>query len=178
MKGFSHIRVWGDANASDISAVVASPPVVGAANYLAISGGGGDGAYGAGLLVGWTATGRRPSFEVVTGVSTGALTAPFAFLGSAHDETLRELYTRYSTNDLGSPRLFSALLGAPSLIDGKGLERLIARYIDAHLLEAVAREHLLGRRLLVTTTNVEAEQPVIWNFGAIAASSRAALVRS
>ena len=171
LKGFSNIRVWGDSKKADIDAVVgAHSPVPGASNYLALSGGGGDGAYGAGVLVGWTASGQRPSFDVVTGVSTGALAAPFAFLGSAKDTHLREVYTRYSTRDLGNVRVVSALLGGPSLLDSRGLDDLLDHYITTELMAEIAREHARGRRLLVTTTNVEAERQVIWNLGAIASS--------
>jgi predicted acylesterase/phospholipase RssA len=171
--GFSGIRAWGDAAASDLKALTAERVQGGGpVNYLALSGGSSDGAYAAGLLVGWTAAGTRPQFAVVTGVSTGALAAPFAFLGSSHDAGLREIYTQYSTNDLGTRQVFSALLGGPSIIDSRGLEKLLARYVDAPLLAAIASEHNRGRRLLVATTNVEAERQVIWNLGAIAASGQ------
>ena len=184
LAGFTNIRVWGDAKPAEAAALLEAraPSFVTAATgmpfkshsneyaYLALSGGGSNGAYGAGLLVGWTASRQRPAFKVVTGVSTGALAAPFAFLGSSYDGKLREIYTQYSTNDLGSQHLFAALLGGPSLIDSQGLETLLERYVDGHVLSAIAREHERGRRLLVTTTNVEAERQVIWNLGAIAAS--------
>jgi predicted acylesterase/phospholipase RssA len=171
--GFNGIRAWGDGPAADLKGLPperaqSDAPV----NYLALSGGSSDGAYAAGLLAGWTAAGTRPSFAVVTGVSTGALASPFAFLGSSHDAGLREIYTQYSTSDLGTPQIFSALLGGPSIIDSTGLEKLLAHYVDARLLAAIAREHNRGRRLLVATTNVEAERQVIWNLGAIAASGQ------
>ncbi|MGE0022138.1 MAG: patatin-like phospholipase family protein [Hyphomicrobium sp.] len=185
--GYSNIRMWGDANAHKIDAVInltdteqavlsradgrkAGLP---ARSYLALSGGGGDGAYGAGVLVGWTASGDRPVFDVVTGVSTGALAAPFAFLGSAYDKELEEIYTQFKTEDLGNPQIFSAVFGGPSLVDASGLEELLAYYVNSELLAEVAREHVRGRRLLVATTNVEAERQVIWNLGAIAASKNA-----
>jgi hypothetical protein len=178
--GFSHIRTWGDADAHEIDATInlgqlAPPKSSGAQarSYLALSGGGGDGAYGAGVLVGWTASGERPSFDVVTGVSTGALAAPFAFLGPSYDRKLEEIYTLYKTDDLGTPQIFSAIFGGPSLIDASGLEKLLEHYVNSDLLAEVAREHLRGRRLLVATTNVEAERQVIWNLGAIAASNSA-----
>jgi predicted acylesterase/phospholipase RssA len=170
--GFSRIRAWGDAPAADLKALAAERTGPGPVSYLALSGGGSDGAYAAGVLTGWTAAGTRPSFAVVTGVSTGALAAPFTFLGSSYDKGLREIYTQYSTNDLGTPQIFSALLGGPSIVDSSGLENLLARYVDAALLAAIAREHNRGRRLLVATTNVEAERQVIWNLGAIAASGQ------
>jgi predicted acylesterase/phospholipase RssA len=170
--GFSKIRAWGDSKPEDLQALTGKPAAADQRASLALSGGGSDGAYGAGILVGWTASGRRPEFAVVTGVSTGALAAPFAFLGPAYDAKLREVYTSYSTSDLGSPRVFSALLGGPSVADSGGLESLLTRYIDDRLLAAIADQHRRGRRLFVTTTNVEAERQVIWNLGAIAASGR------
>lgn len=179
--GYSNIRRWGDASAFelDTSTAAAFSSASGSAkgessrSYLALSGGGGDGAYGAGLLVGWTASGGRPTFDVVTGVSTGALAAPFVFLGPDFDAKLEEIYTRYKTDDLGTPQIFSAVLGGPSLIDASGLERLLAHYVNGELVAKVAREHARGRRLLVATINVEAERQVIWNLGAIAASTNA-----
>jgi Patatin-like phospholipase len=72
------------------------PPAV----YLAVSGGGDNGAFGAGLLNGWTAAGNRPEFKLVTGVSTGALIAPFAFLGPAYDDKLKKVYTTITPKDI------------------------------------------------------------------------------
>jgi predicted patatin/cPLA2 family phospholipase len=139
-------------------------------NYLAISGGGANGAFGAGLLVGWTATGERPEFSMVTGVSTGALTAPFAFLGSDYDDVMKEVYTSTTTKDIAAKRnLFAAAFG-DSMTDTAPLQKLIAKYIDADMIEAIAREHKKGRRLFVGTVNLDAGRSVIWNIGAIAAS--------
>ncbi len=139
-------------------------------NYLAISGGGANGAFGAGLLVGWTATGKRPEFTMVTGVSTGALTAPFAFLGSAYDDELKEVYTSTTTEDIAAKRnLFSAAFG-DSITDTAPLQKLIAKYIDTKMIDAIAREHKRGRRLFIGTMNLDAGRSVIWNIGAIAAS--------
>jgi predicted acylesterase/phospholipase RssA len=149
-----------------LSSMPASKPL----SHLALSGGGSEGAYAAGLLTGWTVNGSRPTFSVVTGVSTGALAAPFAFLGSSHDATLREIYTQYGKSDLGRVQLVKAALGGSSLIDGSGLERLLAHYIDARVLAGIAVEHGRGRRLLVATTNVETERQVVWDMGAIASS--------
>jgi predicted patatin/cPLA2 family phospholipase len=138
------------------------------ASFLAISGGSSEGAYGAGVLKGWSARGDRPRFEVVTGVSTGSLAAPFAFLGPAYDATLEEIYTRYGDNDLFRSKGVAGLLG-DSLYDTAPLRRLIERYADDALLDAIAVEHRKGRRLLVQTTNLDAERPVVWDLGAIAA---------
>ncbi len=185
VSGYSNIRAWGDADEADaainFTGVLPAPlsrteverQRPRARSYLALSGGGGDGAYGAGLLVGWTASGERPIFDVVTGVSTGALAAPFAFLGPAYDKKLEEIYTQYKTDDLGTPQIFSAVFGGPSLIDASGLEALLRHYVNSELVDEIAREHARGRRLLVATTNVEAERQVIWNLGAIAASKNA-----
>lgn len=138
--------------------------------YLAISGGGANGAFGAGLLAGWTAAGTRPEFTMVTGISTGALTAPFAFLGSAYDERLREVYTTTRTSDLIEERGLFGKLFSESLADTKPLRDLIERTYDAELIEAIAEEHRTGRRLWVGTVNLDAGRPVVWNIGAIAAS--------
>ncbi len=139
-------------------------------NYLAISGGGANGAFGAGLLVGWTATGNRPEFSMVTGVSTGALTAPFAFLGSDYDDEMREVYTRTTTKDIAEKRNpFAAALG-DSMTDTAPLKKLIAKYINTEVIDAIAREHKTGRRLYIGTVNLDAGRSVIWNIGAIAAS--------
>ena len=139
-------------------------------HYLAISGGGPNGAFGAGLLLGWTASGTRPEFTMVTGISTGALTAPFAFLGSDYDDELKTVYTTSSTKDVIEKRnIISALLG-DSMADTKPLKALIAKYINSSMIEAIAREHKRGRRLWIGTVNLDAGRPVIWNLGAIAAS--------
>ncbi len=139
-------------------------------NYLAISGGGANGAFGVGLLMGWTATGERPEFSMVTGVSTGALTAPFAFLGSDYDDEMKEVYTSTTTDDIAEERnLLSAALG-DSVADTAPLKTLIARYIDTEMIDAIAWEHQRGRRLFIGTVNLDAGRSVIWNIGAIAAS--------
>ena len=140
------------------------------AEFLAISGGGENGAFGAGLLVGWTAAGTRPQFKAVTGISTGALTAPFAFLGPAYDARLREVYTTISAADVLQPRGYLAALFQDALADSTPLRRTIGRYVDQALLDAIAAEHAKGRVLLIGTTNLDARQPVIWNIGEIAAS--------
>jgi predicted acylesterase/phospholipase RssA len=139
-------------------------------NYLAISGGGANGAFGAGLLVGWTAAGTRPEFTMVTGVSTGALTAPFAFLGSAYDNKLKKVYTTITTKDIINKRNVIAAAFGDSVADTRPLKELIATYIDADMIEAIAREHRKGRRLFIGTVNLDAGRSVIWSIGAIAAS--------
>jgi predicted patatin/cPLA2 family phospholipase len=139
-------------------------------NYLIISGGGARGAYGAGVLVAWSKLGTRPEFTVVTGVSTGALTAPFAFLGSDYDAQLKEVYTTLDTRQIIDTRNFFAILGGDSLMDTSPLSRLIETLIDEDLIEAMAREYRGGRQLLVGTTNLDAGRPVVWNITRIAAT--------
>jgi hypothetical protein len=140
--------------------------------YLALSGGGDDGAYGAGLLVGWTARGTRPEFKLVTGISTGALSAPFAFLGPAYDAHLRQIYTETNAGDIFAARpMVSAALANDAMADSAPLHQMILRLLDDRMIEAIAAEYRKGRLLLVMTTNLDAGRPVIWNIGAIAASS-------
>ncbi|MEH6405502.1 MAG: patatin-like phospholipase family protein [Sneathiella sp.] len=140
-------------------------------NYLAISGGGSNGAYGAGLLLGWTAAGTRPEFSMVTGISTGSLTAPFAFLGSDYDDDLKKVYTTTKTSDIATKRWFLASLFSDSLADTTPLKSLIAQYITPELVDAIGREHKRGRRLFIGTMNLDAGRSVIWNIGAIAISN-------
>ena len=139
-------------------------------DYLALSGGGGDGAFGAGLLVGWTAAGNRPEFRAVSGISTGALTAPFAFLGPGYDEVLRELYTTTSTDEIIKRRSFTAMINSDSVNDNSPLRQLVSKVINGAMLERIAIEHKKGRRLFIGTTNLYAKRPVVWDVGAIAAS--------
>lgn len=140
------------------------------AHFLAISGGGDNGAFGAGLLVGWSETGSRPVFNAVTGVSTGALIAPFAFLGPAYDRKLQAVYTTISADDIFEKRSILAALFDDALADNTPLWGLIRRHIDREMLAAIAAEHRKGRWLLVATANLDFRQPVVWNMGAIAAS--------
>lgn len=140
------------------------------ANLLAVSGGGEDGAFGAGLLCGWTETGTRPVFNLVTGVSTGALTAPFAFLGPRYDAALKDVYTNITIRDVAEAR---GLLRVPfdeSVADTSPLFRTISRHLDEAMLDAIAEAYRGGRLLLIGTTNLDAQVPVVWNIGAIAAS--------
>lgn len=137
---------------------------------LAVSGGGEDGAFGAGLLNGWSAHGTRPVFDLVTGVSTGALTAPFAFLGSEWDGPLRGVYTDITPADVLERRFLSAALTHDALADNAPLFRTIARYLDDRMLAGIAQGYREGRLLMVGTANLDAQLPVTWNLGAIAAS--------
>ncbi|MCA0200658.1 MAG: patatin-like phospholipase family protein [Proteobacteria bacterium] len=134
---------------------------------LSLSGGGANGAYGAGVLYGWSQHGDRPTFDVVTGISTGALAAPFAFLGPAYDEALKAGYTGGQSADLLDFRGFLAFF-RPSLFSGGPLERLVTDLVDDRVVAAVAKEHRAGRRLLVGTTNLDTQTLTLWDMGAIA----------
>ena len=136
-------------------------------DMLALSGGGAGGAYGAGVLVGLTNAGTRPRFEIVTGVSTGALIAPFAFLGPEWDGTLTEAYRGDATNNLMQSRGVGALFDV-GMFDGKPLRELVERFVDDKLIVAIAAATSEGRMLLVATTNLDREETVIWDMGAIA----------
>ena len=140
-----------------------------AANYLSLSGGGDDGAYGAGLLIGWSERGDRPQFNLVTGISTGALIAPFAFMGKEYDPALRHVYTQVGKKDIYIERgLISGILG-DGLSDTTPLYQLISKFIDEAFLRKVAHEYTAKNRwLLIGTTNLDAGVPVVWNMGKIA----------
>jgi predicted acylesterase/phospholipase RssA len=159
VSGIPDARVWGD-SVEDFQRVL--PTTNGP--WLALSGGGADGAFGAGVLAGWTASGQRPEFAVVTGSSIGALISPYAFLGERYDEELRKNFTEITAADV-----FEDKATPESLFDAWPLKRLIDRRVTADLLAAIAVEHRKGRRLLVVTTNLDAGRRVIWNMGAIAA---------
>jgi len=143
------------------------PDAKGEIDALAISGGGANGAYGAGLLYGWSKNGQRPEFQLVTGVSAGALLAPFAFLGTAWDNELHQAYFGPAIARLMRPRLLGLL--TPGFYSKAPLQELVRSYVSDSLIKAVAAEHARGRRLLVGTTNLNTEQLVVWDMGAIAA---------
>jgi len=142
------------------------PPV----NFLAISGGGDNGAFGAGLLVGWTDAGDRPEFKLVTGISTGALIAPFAFLGSEYDAQLKDVYTSISPDDVYETRPFLEIIFSDAAADNSPLLNLVGQLANQDMLDAIAAEYAKGRLLLIATTDLDARRPVIWNIGEIAAS--------
>src|SRR6266702_6155692 len=157
--GIPDARIWGD---SETEFARLLPQASGP--WLAISGGGSDGAYGAGVLTGWSESGTRPEFAVVTGVSIGALIAPFAFLGPKYDE---EVHKNFTT--IGAADIFEDRTTRDSLFDYWPLKRLIEQRVTPTLLSEIAAEHARGRRLFVATTNLDAGRRVIWNMGAIAA---------
>lgn len=183
--GFHDIRAWADTLSPALeNSAVLSLKQEKAANHgrftpeltaLALSGGGSDGAFGAGFLCGWSKSGTRPVFKLVTGISTGSLIAPYAFLGSAYDDRLKHVYTTISDETVYKRyslfSIFMSVIGLdslPSVADNSPLSTLIAKEIDASMLKKIAIEHQKGRRLLVGTTQLNAQRLVIWNMGEIA----------
>ena len=142
------------------------------AYFLAVSGGGDDGAFGAGLLCGWHDAGTIPTFKLVTGVSTGSMIAPFAFLGGPYYDRLRTMYTTITPSDISKNLgLFGVVFG-DALADTTPLYNLISRYLDERMFADIADAYRKGRLLLIGTTSLDQQRPVIWNIGAIAASGR------
>jgi predicted acylesterase/phospholipase RssA len=138
---------------------------------LTLSGGADDGAFGAGLLVGWSVHGDRPTFKLVTGVSTGALIAPFAFLGSKYDPVLTRIYTTLDKSKVYTERFAPvAAIAQDALADTDPLFKTISQFLDEQFLSEIAAEYEKGRLLVVQTTDLDAGRPVLWNIGAIAAS--------
>lgn len=164
---FPEARIWGD-TVEDFTKVL--PSSNGA--WLAMSGGGADGAFAAGLLNGWTQSGKRPEFSVVTGASIGALLAPYAFLGSKYDDELRQVTVSVTGADIFEDRSTHE-----SFLDTWPLKRLIEKRVTPELIANVAAEHRKGRRLLVVTTNADAGRRVVWNMGAIAQKDDAAALK-
>jgi hypothetical protein len=142
------------------------PPAV----FLAISGGGDNGAFGAGLLCGWTAAGNRPEFKLVTGISTGALIGPFAFLGSSYDAQLKEFYTNVSAEDIMEKRGLLSALFNDALADNRPLWGLVEKAMTQKMLDEIAVEYNKGRLFLVATVDLDARQGILWNMTKIAAS--------
>ena len=157
------------ADATQVEAGRGKNAFQGDANYLALSGGGDDGAFGAGLLVGWSKQGSRPSFNLVTGISTGALIAPFAYLGKDYDPALKQVYTNINPQDIFINRGIISGIFSDGLADSTPLYQLIAKYVDANFLKKIAYEYNTnGRWLLIGTPNIDAGVPVAWNMGRIA----------
>ncbi len=180
--GLAGVRFWADEVSADpISEIrrrtphmpavgrdtqkVKGRPIV---ETLALSGGGSDGAFGAGVLAGWTDRGDRPEFEVVTGVSAGAIIAPFAYLGPKYDPALKVIWTEYQQSQVVTAQFLPGLFGGSALTDTTPLAGLIAKYVDREMLDAIAAQYNRGRILMVLTTNLDAQRPVVWNMGEIA----------
>ena len=182
-KDIKDIRSWGDEAPANLEERIAlrkaqvreryrggSGP--GTLSILAVSGGGENGAFGAGLLNGWSESGTRPEFELVTGISTGALIAPFAFLGPTYDQQMKEIYTTIGPAQVFRRRVIAGVLGGSALADPEPLAKTIARYANQDMLDKIAAEHRRGRRLLIGTTNLDLGRPVIWDIGEIANSGQ------
>jgi hypothetical protein len=180
--GFTDVRAWGGRISEDFQADFVQSvrderhgefptnengiPIY---EGLALSGGGSDGAFGAGFLYGWSQTGLRPEFKLVTGISTGALIAPFAYLGSDFDEELKEVYTTITSENILQKRsIFSILSKSESLANTDPLTELVEQHISEDTLRAVVERHDRGHRLYIGTTHMDAQRLVVWNMGLIA----------
>ena len=171
--GFRDVRF--SEESTDLGAAVERalhPDEHGEVRVLAMSGGGANGAYGAGLLYNWIRSGRMPKFQLVTGVSTGALGAPFAFVGAGWEERLKSSFLENKVRGLLRGRGVLSLI-TPGVFSRAPLDDLVRSYVTDDLLAAVAVEHRKGRRLLVATTNLDTEQFIVWDMGAIAAQGGA-----
>lgn len=157
--GMTGVRFWADSTNDFIKALPEKP-----GPWLTLSSGGSDGAFGAGLLNGLSASGKRPDYAVVTGVSTGALIAPFVFAGARYDSALRDAFTKISAADI-----FEINTTPESFLDTWPLKDLIAKQVTPALLADIAAQYRAGRRLFIVTTNLDAERSMVWNMGAIAA---------
>ena len=180
--GTPHLRFWADEphpayadlvdpTSEKLQAIV--PGMVGRElNLLAISGGGQNGAFAAGLLTGWTASGTRPTFNAVTGISAGALIAPFAYLGPDYDPVVEQIYTQHSTEDLIKRRSQLWAMMTDAAFDTAPLRALLAEYFDESVVQAMAAEHTRGRLLYIGTTNLDVGPQLTWDIGSIASSAR------
>lgn len=175
--GIPGARFWVDGSREELSSflrdstLTSAISAIGTFDVLALSGGGYDGAYGAGVINGWTKTGTRPRFAIVTGVSAGALIAPLAFLGSEYDAAVTDAFTEGASQFLGDLGSVFSLLGSAD-IRHSSLVDLVDKFVDDRLLAAIAVEHARGRRLFIVTTNLDAQRGVVWDMGAIASSGQ------
>lgn len=183
LPGLPGVRDWGDEAPTDFGtqaaalsdklrrryATTIASGVPTTLDHLALSGGGEDGAFGAGLLLGWAERGDRPEFQTVTGVSVGAIIAPFAFLGPRYDAQLRALVTTIGPYGESGPGLMAALFGV-ALVEKNPLAPILERFLTAEMMDEIGREYGKGRMLLIGTTNLNAGRPVIWNIGRLATS--------
>jgi len=177
IEGYHNIRYWGDKTAhydysrSNIKKFSANKSFRKRIDVLALSGGAEDGAYGAGFLKGWSERGDRPEFTTVTGISTGAIIAPCAFLGPKYDDIIKRLYTETSQKNIFSLSLIETLFGS-SLGDTTPLRKILAQEIDDTFVAELAEEAKKGRLLQIGTTNLDAQRPVVWEITEIALSGR------
>lgn len=167
--GFPDVRVWADDPVIAQRSIALAGGITKQPTILALSGGGADGAFGAGLLSGWTARGNRPPFTIVTGASAGALIAPFAYLGPGYDEVLRSVFASGEMENFLQFDGVSGLVGA-GLFKAAPLRALIAKYVDSNTMEAVAQQYRTGRKLFIVTTNLDAQRTALWDMGRIASS--------
>ncbi|MCK5394632.1 MAG: patatin-like phospholipase family protein, partial [Gammaproteobacteria bacterium] len=130
---------------------------------LSLSGGGADGAYGAGFLNGWTRAGTRPEFKIVSGISTGALIAPFAFLGTDYDDALKKVFTTVNTEKILERLSIISLFSSEAMTNTGPFKRLLEQYVTDDMIRQVASVHDQGRRLYIGTANMDAQRPVVWN---------------
>lgn len=172
---FDAIRFYGDTSPDNLKSSMAQwyeryskTPHGEKITMLSLSGGGANGAFGAGFLVGWTSTMTRPQFDMVTGVSTGALFAPFAFLGPEYDAVIKLLYTSYSTDMLIERRSIGYALSGDSIYSTRLMRQVMQNFYSDRIIDAIAREYRKGRILLIGTTNLDEMRPVYWDIGAIA----------
>jgi hypothetical protein len=168
------VRSW-DRERADLAAQGNLDPLPPTA-FLAISGGGDKGAFAAGILNGWSAAGNRPQFKLVTGISTGALIAPFAFLGPQYDSYLKQFYTTTTSEDILKARSLIKGWSSDALADSEPLRQLIRKHVNRELLDAIAAEYRKGRELWICTTNLDSLHRYIWNMTRIATSPDPAAV--
>lgn len=165
--GMAGVRFWADSTDDFVKALPEKP-----GPWLTLSSGGSDGAFGAGLLNGLSASGKRPDYAVVTGVSTGALIAPFVFAGPRYDNALHDAFTKISAADI-----FEINTTPESFLDTWPLKDLIAKQVTPALIADIAAQYRAGRRLFIVTTNLDAERSMVWNMGAIAARGDAQAIK-
>lgn len=189
--GLEDVRIWGDAKFLNLDRMLAAEmPALKrrlarqakagntVSHIIAISGGADDGAFSAGLMVGWGESGTRPQFDLVTGISAGALVAPFVFLGADYDVAMSEIFTVYGAGDIYTADVLNGLLGGDALADSAPLAALIAKYVDRKMLDRVAAERAEGRLLFIGTTNIDAQRPVYWDMGRLAQSKHPSAVET
>lgn len=172
----ARFRLLASASSEEWAKHLQAPATGNSLSVLALSGGGEDGAFGAGALAGWTASGTRPDFDMVTGISTGALIAPFAFLGSRHDDALHRIFTQHDAGDIMTLQPLKAPF-SDALYDTTPLARLIEDFTPTALLEDIADRHATGGRLFVVTSDLDRSRAVVWNMGEIALSGQYDLFR-
>ena len=173
---FEEIRMWDEYNPAELNGMIESRTESWIEeshdkqnlNYLALSGGGFNGAFSAGILTAWTERGDRPQFDVVTGISTGAIVSVFAYLGSDYDDVLTELYTETDFTDLFHFRNIFSLVRNQSLLDITAFEEKVRRIVNDDLVTEIAEQNRAGRHLVIGTTNIDNQRLSLWNIGQIA----------